>query len=216
MSPGICDKLKNSMTKTGTRIKWPDSGIIPAVVQDYFSGRVLMMAYVNRESFEFMCEKGETCFWSRSRGELWHKGATSGDFQKIRHVALNCEYNSLLIQVEQMGKGACHTGTYTCYGDETGVFNVFEQCAEAIKDRAETPREKSYTNYLLDAGVDKICKKIGEESAEVIIAAKNGDSENIVAEIADLTYHMLVLMYERGVSLRDLAEELALRRAGRP
>ncbi|MCL2357782.1 MAG: bifunctional phosphoribosyl-AMP cyclohydrolase/phosphoribosyl-ATP diphosphatase HisIE [Defluviitaleaceae bacterium] len=191
------------------KIKWPESGIIPAIVQDYFSGRVLMLAYVNRESLEFMRERGETCFWSRSRGELWHKGATSGDFQKIRHVALNCENCTLLIQAEQMGKGACHTGTYTCFGDETGAFNILERGAETIKNRAENPRENSYTNYLLNEGVDKICKKIGEESAEVIIAAKNG--ENLTAEIADLAYHLLVLMHERGVSLRDVAEELVRR-----
>lgn len=194
-------------------INWPENGLIPAIVQDYFSGRVLMMAYVNRESLNFMRERGETCFWSRSRGELWHKGATSGDFQKIRHMALDCDNDTLLIQVEQAGRGACHTGSYSCFGDETGAFNILERAAEIIKTRAENPQEKSYTNYLLNEGTDKICKKIGEESAEVIIAAKNNDPQNLSAEIADLTYHLLVLMHERGVSLNAISTELTRRRA---
>jgi len=196
---------------TAEKINWPESGLIPCIVQDYYTGRVLMLGFVNRESFAFMQEKGETCFWSRSRNELWHKGATSGDIQKIKTMALNCENNSLLVQAEQMGKGACHTGTYTCYGDETAVFNILERDFATVQNRAVNPKENSYTNYLLDKGLDKICKKIGEESAETIIAAKNGDPQELIAEIADLTYHLLVLMHERGISPRDIANELSKR-----
>jgi phosphoribosyl-ATP pyrophosphohydrolase/phosphoribosyl-AMP cyclohydrolase len=171
-----------------------------------------MLAFVNRESLAFMLEKGKTCFWSRSRNELWHKGATSGDVQKIKHMALDCDYDTLLIQAEQLGGGACHTGAYTCFGDdEPGAFNIVERDFATIQDRAVNPKEKSYTNYLFDKGLDKICKKIGEESAETIIAAKNNNPQELTAEIADLTYHLLVLMHERGISPRDIAKELVKR-----
>ena len=187
-------------------------GLIPAIVQDYYTGRVLMLAYVNQESFDFMREKGETCFWSRSRQNLWHKGATSGNVQKIKHMALDCDKDTLLIQVEQIGDGACHTGDYSCFGNEAGAFNILDKDFALIQDRAVNPKEKSYTNYLLSQGVDKICKKIGEEAAETIIAAKNadsiGDKTELVSEVADLTYHLLVLMQDRGVAPRDIAEEL--------
>jgi len=190
------------------KIKWGENGLIPAIVQDYYNGRVLMLAYVNHESLAFMHEKGETCFWSRSRNELWHKGATSGDIQIIKHMVLDCDNDTLLIEVEQLGGGACHTGDYTCFGDEAGVFNILERDFELIKDRAVNPKENSYTNYLLEKGIDKICKKIGEESAETIIAAKNGNPAELTAEIADLTYHLLVLMHECGISPQNIAEEL--------
>ncbi|MCL2198563.1 MAG: bifunctional phosphoribosyl-AMP cyclohydrolase/phosphoribosyl-ATP diphosphatase HisIE [Defluviitaleaceae bacterium] len=192
-------------------IKWAENGLIPAIVQDYYTGRVLMLAYVNEESLTFMQEKGETCFWSRSRKELWHKGATSGDIQKIKTMALDCDNDTLLIQVEQMGKGACHTGDYTCFGNEDGEFNILHHDFEIIKERAADPQKDSYTNYLLDKGIDKICKKVGEESAEIIIAAKNKNQQELTAEIADLTYHLLVLMHECGLRPRDVASELAKR-----
>lgn len=192
-------------------IKWGENGLVPAIVQDYYSGRVLMLAYVNCESLAFMQEKGEACFWSRSRKQLWHKGATSGNVQKIKHMALDCDNDTLLILAEQIGGSACHTGNYTCFGDEKGAFNIFERGFTLIKDRAENPKENSYTNYLLDKGIDKILKKIGEESSETIIAAKNNNPAEIVAEIADLTYHMLVLMHVCGVSPKDLIEELTNR-----
>ena len=189
-------------------IDWGETGLIPVVTQDYYSGRVLMLAFVNRESFDFMQEKGEACYWSRSRNELWHKGATSGDIQKIKHIALNCENNSLLITAVQMGKGACHKGTYTCYGDEKGAFNIFERDFDVIKDRAINPKQDSYTNYLFDKGIDKICKKIGEEATEVIIAAKNKTRMNLTEEISDLAYHLLVLMHECGITPKDVIEEM--------
>jgi len=186
-------------------------GLIPAVVQDYYTGRVLMLAYVNQTSYDFMLEKGETCFWSRSRQELWHKGAKSGNVQRIKHMAFDCDGDTLLIQVEQMGEGACHTGSYSCFGEETGVFHAPEADYATIKNRAVNPKEGSYTNYLLDKGVDKICKKIGEEAAEVIIAAKNGDKNELTAEVADLAYHVLVLMFTQGMTVRDAFDEMVKR-----
>jgi phosphoribosyl-ATP pyrophosphohydrolase/phosphoribosyl-AMP cyclohydrolase len=192
-------------------IRWSKDGLIPAIVQDFFSGRVLMLAYVNRESLAFMQKHGEACFWSRSRNSLWHKGATSGDIQKIKHLALDCDNDTLLILAEQTGGGACHTGNYSCFGDESGTFNILSSIFALIKNRAQNPQEKSYTNYLLSSGIDKICKKIGEESAEVILAAKNNDPQNLTEEISDLTYHLLVLMHECGISPREIAEELSAR-----
>jgi phosphoribosyl-ATP pyrophosphohydrolase/phosphoribosyl-AMP cyclohydrolase len=184
------------------------NGLIPAIVQDFYTGRVLMLAYVNQESYDFMLEKGETCFWSRSRKTLWHKGATSGNVQKIKTMAFDCDGDTLLIQVEQTGGGACHTGEYSCFGDETGAYNIFETLQTQIKERRQYPVEKSYTNYLLNEGTDKICKKIGEESAEIIIAAKNNEKDALTGEIADLAYHLTVLMYTQGLSWREITTEL--------
>jgi len=154
------------------------SGLIPAVVQDYYSGRVLMLAYINQESYDFMIEKGETCFWSRSRSELWHKGATSGNVQKIKSLSFDCDNDTLLIQVEQTGV-ACHTGSFSCFGEETGAFYAVERDYAIIKNRSKTSKEGSYTNYLLEKGVDKICKKIGEEAAEIKTAAKNANPSKL-------------------------------------
>jgi len=187
------------------------NGLIPAIVQDYYTGRVLMLAYVNQESYDFMLANGETCFWSRSRNELWHKGATSGNVQKIRSMAFDCDDDTLLIQVEQSGEGACHTGSFSCFGDETGAFHMLEQLYNQIADRQANPQEKSYTNYLLEQGVDKICKKVGEEAVEAILAAKNNDSTDLVGEISDLAYHLLVLMLTQGVTPQDIQAELAQR-----
>ncbi|MCL2699397.1 MAG: bifunctional phosphoribosyl-AMP cyclohydrolase/phosphoribosyl-ATP diphosphatase HisIE [Defluviitaleaceae bacterium] len=187
------------------------NGLIPAIVQDFYTGRVLMLAYANQESYDWMIEHGETCFWSRSRQKLWHKGDTSGDFQKIRHMAFDCDNDTLLIQVEQTGKGACHTGSYSCFGDEHGQFNILNGVYAQIEDRKANPIEKSYTNYLLEQGVDKICKKIGEEASETIIAAKNRDKNRLVEEISDLAYHALVLMFEQGITPREITAELTKR-----
>ncbi|MCL2377670.1 MAG: bifunctional phosphoribosyl-AMP cyclohydrolase/phosphoribosyl-ATP diphosphatase HisIE [Defluviitaleaceae bacterium] len=186
------------------------NGLIPAIIQDYYTGRVLMLAYVNQESYDFMRKKGETCFWSRSRNELWHKGATSGNVQKIMHMALDCDNDTLLIQVEQTGS-ACHKGTYSCFGEETGAFNTIERDYAIITHRKQNPKEGSYTNYLLEKGVDKICKKIGEEAAETIIAAKNASKAELTAEIADLTYHLLVLMLTQDLTPKDIIKEMASR-----
>jgi len=192
-------------------INFEANPIIPAIVQDYHTGRVLMLAYVNQDSYSFMKEKGETCFWSRSRQKLWHKGATSGNVQKIMHMALDCDNDTLLIQVEQTGNGACHTGSYSCFGEETGAFNAIERDYAVIADRSINPKADSYTNYLLEKGVDKICKKIGEEAAETIIAAKNENPAELTAELADLTYHVLVLMHTQGLKPRDVLAEMIRR-----
>ena len=190
----------------------PDSkGLIPAIVQDFYTGRVLMLAYVNQESYDFMQKNQETCFWSRSRQQLWHKGETSGNVQKIRHMAFDCDNDTLLIQVEQMGGGACHTGSYSCFGSEAGEFDILNRICAQIQDRKDHPKDQSYTNYLLAEGVDKIAKKIGEEAAETIIAAKNENQSGLVEEISDLAYHILVLMFTQGVTLRDIKEKLAER-----
>ncbi|MCL2568289.1 MAG: bifunctional phosphoribosyl-AMP cyclohydrolase/phosphoribosyl-ATP diphosphatase HisIE [Oscillospiraceae bacterium] len=185
--------------------------LTPAIVQDYYTGRVLMLAYVNQESYDYMLEHGQTCFWSRSRQELWHKGATSGDVQNIKHIAFDCDEDTLLIQVEQMGKGACHTGSYSCFGDEPGQFHILNEVFAQIEDRSEHPKENSYTNYLLDKGADKICKKVGEEAAETIIAAMHRDKPELTGEVADLAYHLLVLLFEQGLTPRDITEKLAER-----
>lgn len=187
-------------------------GLIPAVVQDYFTGRVLMLAYVNQESYDYMLKHGTTCFWSRSRKELWRKGETSGNVQIIKHMAFDCDNDTLLIQAEQTGAGACHTGTYSCFGDdERGAFHVVNGVSAQIKDRELHPKEKSYTNYLLREGVDKICKKIGEEAAETIIAAKNSDAPALAEELADLTYHALLLMHTQGLTPEDIRKVLVER-----
>ncbi|MCL2827520.1 MAG: bifunctional phosphoribosyl-AMP cyclohydrolase/phosphoribosyl-ATP diphosphatase HisIE [Oscillospiraceae bacterium] len=184
-------------------------GLLPAIVQDYYTGRVLMLAYVNQESYDIMMQSGYTCFWSRSRQELWRKGDTSGNVQRIMTLSWDCDRDTLLIQVEQIGAGACHTGSYSCFGnEEPGQFGILDRLWAQILDRRENPREKSYTNYLFDQGLDKICKKIGEEAAETIIAAKNDDGDGLVGEISDLAYHLLVLMSNQGVAPRDIQAEL--------
>ncbi|MCL2695943.1 MAG: bifunctional phosphoribosyl-AMP cyclohydrolase/phosphoribosyl-ATP diphosphatase HisIE [Clostridiales bacterium] len=186
-------------------------GLIPAIVQDVHTGSVLMLAYVNQESYDYMLAKGETCFWSRSRGRLWHKGETSGNVQRIYDMAFDCDRDTLLIQVEQTGAGACHTGSYRCFGDERGEFDIVESIFAQIKDRKANPVPKSYTNYLLDEGLDKVCKKVGEEATEAIIAAKNNDGPALVGEISDLTFHTLVLMFMQGVSPAEIKAELQKR-----
>ncbi|MDR0930691.1 MAG: bifunctional phosphoribosyl-AMP cyclohydrolase/phosphoribosyl-ATP diphosphatase HisIE [Clostridiales bacterium] len=185
--------------------------MIPAIVQDYIGGQVLMLAYVNRQSYDYMVQNGETCFWSRSRNELWHKGETSGNTQRIVDMKFDCDNDTLLILVEQNGKGACHTGDYTCFGDYD--VDIFDQVYSQIYERHANPVEKSYTNYLLNEGVDKICKKVGEEATEAIIAAKNGDRGEFIGEVADLVYHMLVLMFVEGVSVGDIKQKLIERHA---
>lgn len=184
--------------------------LIPAIIQDYRTNEVLMLAYVNEEAYKKMLETNQTYFYSRSRDELWHKGQTSGHFQNIKGMYLDCDLDTLLIYVEQIG-AACHTGAYSCFFNEIKPFNninIFKSLETLINDRKINPIEKSYTNYLLDQGVDKICKKVGEEASETIIAAKNNDKEELIGEIVDLFYHVFVLMNNQGVSLEDIENKL--------
>lgn len=205
-------------------------GLIPAIVQDADAGDVLMLAWMNRESLAKTLASGQTHFWSRSRGELWHKGATSGGTQRVRRIFYDCDGDALLVQVEQAGGGACHEGARSCfhYGlsgegagtraadaePETGMGlgRILGEVDAVIESRREEMPENSYTTYLFREGVDKILKKVGEESAETIIAAKNGDPEALAAEVSDLLYHLLVLLRERGVPLSRVARELEGRR----
>lgn len=188
--------------------------LIPAIVQDYSTNEVLMLAYVNEDAYAYMLEHKETCFWSRSRNALWHKGETSGHIQRIKGMYLDCDRDTLLIFIEQIGN-ACHTGEYSCFFNEIMPYNknssVFNSLYALIEKRKASPQEKSYTNYLLNEGIDKICKKIGEEASETIIAAKNNDKQELIGEISDLLYHIFVLMFDQGVTLEEVEEELAKR-----
>ena len=196
-------------------LKFDDRGLIPAIVADAESGKVLTLAYMNRESLRISMEKGLTCFWSRSRQELWLKGETSGNYQHIVSITADCDRDALLVKVEKDGP-ACHTGTDSCFNDtvwesdERHEFTL-EGLMTLLKGRKEEKKEGSYTTYLFEKGLDKILKKVGEESTEVIIAAKDHDKANTVYEIADLTYHVMVLMIEAGISLEDIHRELASR-----
>lgn len=194
-------------------LKFDEKGLIPAVIQDYITGEVLMLAYMNEESYAKTIETGTTYFYSRSRKELWNKGATSGNYQYVKEISYDCDSDALLIKVEQIG-AACHTGNRTCfYNNEvtkTGCLNysILYKIVDILKDRRLNPKEGSYTNYLFDKGIDKILKKIGEESAEVIIAAKNQEPQETIYEMADLFFHSLVLLNEKNIDLNEIFEEL--------
>ena len=196
-------------------LKFDEKGLIPAIVVDAVSKRVLTLAYMNRESLEISMEKGLTCFWSRSRQELWLKGETSGNYQHIVSITADCDKDALVVTVEPDGP-ACHLGTFSCFenpvweSDERSEFSL-GILMDMLNDRRENPKEGSYTNYLFNKGVDKILKKVGEECTEVIIAGKADDKRETVYEIADLTYHVMVLMLQMGISLEDIHKELASR-----
>ena len=196
-------------------IKFGENGLIPAIVIDSLSKKVLMMAYMNRESLEITMEKGLACFWSRSRKELWTKGETSGNYQHVVSITADCDRDTLLLEVEPDGP-ACHMGTESCFEYplwKSSVLTSFSSDGlyELLKDRKETMPEGSYTSYLFSKGTDKILKKVGEESTEVIIAAKAEDKAETVYEIADLAYHIMVLMVQQGIGLDDIRKELASR-----
>lgn len=183
--------------------------LIPVIVQDYQTKQVLMMAYTNEEAYQKMLESGETWFWSRSRQKLWHKGEESGHFQKVKGMRLDCDQDTFLVFVEQTGN-ACHTGAYSCFYDEVIPFDdsdIFADLEKQIADRKAHPVEKSYTNYLLDQGVDKVLKKVGEEASEVIIASKNSDKTELLGEIDDLLYHLFVLMNQTDLSLEEVRKK---------
>ena len=197
------------------KLKFDENGLIPAIVVDEVSKKVLTLAYMNRESLALTMEKGLTCFWSRSRNELWTKGETSGNYQHVVNITADCDMDALVVTVKKDGP-ACHTGSESCFfnklweSDELKDFS-YETLMELIRGRKTEKKEGSYTTYLFEKGLDKILKKVGEESTEVIIAAKAEDKKETVYEIADLAYHVMVLMVQMGISLEDIHEELKSR-----
>jgi len=213
------------------QIKFDGNGLVPVITQDYKTNEVLMMAYMNEEAFIKSMETGKVHYFSRSRNKLWLKGETSGHFQIIKSVNLDCDGDALLIKVEQV-EAACHTGHYSCFYreldkdgiketsekvfDEKSVYGdkskILKEVYDVVVDRRINPKEGSYTNYLFDKGIDKILKKVGEEAAEVIIASKNPDNGEVIYEISDLIYHLTVLMVERGITFDDIFDELGKRR----
>jgi len=208
-------------------LRFNAQGLIPAIVKDQ-SGEVLMLAYMNREALEKTLATGYTWFYSRSRQRLWQKGESSGHRQRVIAVAADCDYDALLITVEQSGPGACHEGYKSCFHnpitaagempqpvfDPDAVYGsqILHELYQLICERKEHPKEGSYTNYLFDHGIDKILKKVGEEAAEVIIAAKNTEQGELIYETSDLLYHLLVLLAAKGVTLPQIWQELASRR----
>ena len=196
-------------------LKFDEKGLIPAVVVDATTKKVLTVAYMNKESLAISMEKGKTCFWSRSRNELWLKGETSGNYQHIVSITADCDRDALTVVVDKDGP-ACHTGADSCFNEviyqseDRHEFSL-EGLMEMLEGRKSNPKEGSYTSYLFQKGIDKILKKVGEECTEVIIGGKAGDKAETIYEIADLTYHVMVLMLEMGISLEDIHKELASR-----
>lgn len=196
-------------------VRFDERGLVPAIVVDGRSGQVLTLAYMNRESLEISIREGRTCFWSRSRQELWRKGETSGAVQHIIDITADCDFDALVVRVNKDGP-ACHTGAESCFhhplweSEEEHAFSL-DGLMELLAGRKSAPKEGSYTSYLFDKGLDKILKKVGEESTEVIIAGKAEEKAETIYEIADLTYHVLVLMLQLGISLDDVRRELASR-----
>ncbi|MBC7765944.1 MAG: bifunctional phosphoribosyl-AMP cyclohydrolase/phosphoribosyl-ATP diphosphatase HisIE [Hyphomonadaceae bacterium] len=201
-------------------IKFDEKGLIPAIVQDADTGAVLMMAYMNEQAFQKTVETGKATFYSRSRNALWTKGETSGNFLNVVNIAIDCDMDTILIQANPEGP-ACHTENATCFyrqykdgswtdtGSMTGTkSSILQRVYDVIKDRQENPVEGSYTNYLFNKGIDKTLKKVGEEAAEVIIAAKNPDKSELSYEVADLLYHLSVMLVQRELTLEDIYEEL--------
>ncbi|MGG1554939.1 bifunctional phosphoribosyl-AMP cyclohydrolase/phosphoribosyl-ATP diphosphatase HisIE [Paenibacillus ferrarius] len=211
------------MTFSVDQIKFDAHGLVPAVVQDAISKEVLMLAYMNSESLQRTIQTGETWYWSRSRGELWNKGATSGHTQKVKALRYDCDADTLLVLVEQTG-AACHNGTYTCFTNSIPVegaataeapvatssdrFAILGELEAVIASRDAERPEGAYTTYLFEKGVDKILKKVGEETAETIIAAKNKDNDELRYEASDLIFHLMVLLRERKLPLDELMREL--------
>ena len=196
-------------------LKFDERGLIPAIVVDAITKKVLTLAYMNKESLQISMDGGKTCFWSRSREELWLKGETSGNYQHIVSITADCDNDALVVMVEKDGP-ACHTGSDSCFtkpvwnSEELHEFS-YEGLMDLIKGRKTEKKEGSYTTYLFEKGLDKILKKVGEECTEVIIGAKSDDKKETIYEIADLAYHVMVLMIEMGISLEDIHRELASR-----
>lgn len=200
------------------KLKFDEKELIPAVVQDINTKKVLMLAYMNNESYNKTLETGTTWFYSRSRNKLWNKGETSGNYQLVKRISLDCDGDTLLVEVLPKGP-ACHTGSATCFynelyadGDlENAKDDILERLYQRIQGRRENPVQGSYTNYLFDKGIDKILKKVGEETSEVIIGAKNDSKGEVIYEVSDLVYHLLVLLVEKNISIDDIKEELSKR-----
>lgn len=216
---GDSEQQRYSVQQLPEAVKWDDQGLVTAVIQDSASREVLMVAYMNKESLHRTLETGQTWFWSRSRKELWHKGATSGHTQQVRRVRYDCDADALLIEVEQTG-AACHTGEKSCFYREVELANsegasetdpraILGTLEALIASRDVERPEGAYTTYLFEHGVDKILKKVGEEASEVIIAAKNRDLKELRYESADLLFHLMVLWREQGMKLEDVLGELA-------
>jgi len=218
-----CTELDIKMTSFESVIPFSEfklnaEGLLPVIVQNYKTGKVLMMAYMNEQAFNDTIKTGTMTYYSRSRKSLWIKGETSGHYQYVKSLSLDCDKDTLLAQVDQIG-AACHTGNANCFytplvgedKDETNPLKVFETVYDTILDRKENPKEGSYTNYLFDKGIDKILKKVGEEATELVIAAKNPNPEEIKYELSDFLYHAMVLMVERGITWDDIIKELAAR-----
>ena len=223
-------KLKSELSGKGIKmdnfepaLKWADfkknsDGMVPVIVQDYRTDEVLMLAYMNEEAFDHTIHSGRMTYYSRSRQELWVKGLTSGHIQYVKSLTADCDYDTILAKVSQVG-AACHTGNRSCFFNdivkkdyvEKNPLKVLEDVYSIILDRKDHPKEGSYTNYLYDKGIDKILKKIGEEATEIIIAAKNPDAEEVKYEISDFIYHLMVLMAEKGVTWEDITQELSQR-----
>ncbi|WP_042168836.1 bifunctional phosphoribosyl-AMP cyclohydrolase/phosphoribosyl-ATP diphosphatase HisIE [Paenibacillus gorillae] len=216
----MTDQLK--LQELASLIKWSEDGLVPAIVQDAQSKEVLMLAYMNAESLRLSAENGVTWFWSRSRNELWNKGATSGHTQRICSMSYDCDADTLLVKVDQVGP-ACHTGKYSCFfndievqgadvsgqqSEEADRFAILGNLEGVIAQRYAERPEGAYTTYLFEKGLDKILKKVGEEATEVIIAAKNEDNDELRSEASDLLFHLLVLLRERGLPLDDVMREL--------
>ena len=206
--------LENKMEYS--QFKLNSDGLLPVIVQDYKTSDVLMLAYMDEDAFEYTLKTGKMTYYSRSRKERWVKGETSGHYQYVKSLTIDCDKDTLLAKVDQVGV-ACHTGAPTCFfqpvveadSEELNPLQVFERVYDTILDRKKNPKEGSYTNYLFDKGIDKILKKVGEEATELVIAAKNPNPEEIKYELSDFLYHAMVLMVERGVTWDDIVKELA-------
>jgi phosphoribosyl-AMP cyclohydrolase / phosphoribosyl-ATP pyrophosphohydrolase len=199
------------------KIKYDERGLVPAIVQDYLDGTVLMMAWMNAESLQKTLDTGETWFWSRSRQEFWHKGATSGHLQHVKDIRYDCDSDALLVTVEQVGDIACHTGERSCFHQIADTktappADTLSDLYATICDRRDNPRAGSYTQTLFADGDNKILKKIGEEAVEVVMACKDDDPDRIADEVADLLYHTLVAISHHRVSIRDVYRKLQSRR----
>ncbi|MBF2046390.1 MAG: bifunctional phosphoribosyl-AMP cyclohydrolase/phosphoribosyl-ATP diphosphatase HisIE [Leptolyngbya sp. IPPAS B-1204] len=199
------------------QIRYNEQGLVPAIVQDYLDGTVLMMAWMNQESLQKTLETGETWFWSRSRQEFWHKGATSGHLQQVKSIRYDCDSDAILVTVEQIGDIACHTGERSCFHQIEGSIkappaDTLSQVFEVICDRRDHPNPDSYTCKLFEGGDNKILKKIGEESAEVVMAFKDDDKDAIAGEVADLLYHTMVALAHHQVDIREVYRKLQARR----